>query len=195
MDCLVGSMDLNDGYLWTISAGRSPRFQKCDEFRVRDRYRRAASPRAPAPAHQGILVHVLDQLGEASIPVPRRIFEDPAEVTRRKPEPPHAGRRQSPVGRPRNDRQIAVLVAVTGVAARTHGTSAIGAPVDHHLVQMVVVALKRPVVARVAIHASRMLQHARDRVERMCRLGASELRARANAAEHEGNDSQSLKGH
>jgi len=105
----------------TVTAGRSPRVRSAmnSEWATGAGVRPLPGPQPTSPR---------DQVCEASIAVPRRLFERLCRVHAKKSSnhPMLAG--ASPrCGAPGNNRQIAVVILVKGIVARTHRTMTIWA--------------------------------------------------------------------
>ena len=94
------------------------------------------------------------------------IEQSPAQRPRRKARPPHRERSHVPVLRTRNIRRVLVLILVARRATHTWRPAPVPAAHDVECMPMRVVALRRPVYGRVAVHAPRMVQDLRNLPER-----------------------------
>src|SRR5712692_6901055 len=146
-------------------ARADPGFQRFHELLVRERWKRAACARVPSPEDEWIVLHVLDHgLARATASVSHRVLDLLADLPLGQAFPLHRHGREGPgrnawheaVGRVR--RLMARLAGLGG------GTVVVLSANDQRLMNDGSVGLPWGVDV-MAIHASRMHDDARDRVE------------------------------
>src|SRR6266487_3982025 len=143
----------------------NPRFQRYDELLVRDRWSRAVGAGVPCPQDERIHFHVLDDcLPRSTAPVSRWIHELLADLVLRQAFPLHRQRCQVPTRYAWNEPVGRVGRLMARLARQGASAVAVSAADDQRLMTHGGIRLPWGVLL-MAIHASRMQHHARNRIE------------------------------
>ena len=116
--------------------------------------RRAACAGMPAPSYKRILCHVMNEIVHRLAAVALGVLDLFADLAQRLADPRHLDGRQVPFGMAGRRRGIEVFRPVAGRAAHADGAEAVDAAHDERQVRVAVVALRRAVARRVAVHAA-----------------------------------------
>jgi hypothetical protein len=147
-----------------LRAGIDPGFDQLAEAFLRARRGIAAGSGIPAPGDQIVFRHMLVQQREIASAIAVAVDQLVANISDGFSFPGHLDRREFPTRMSRNALKAdagsgAVLEILIGMTGRTliacHAVPAIAAR-RRRLMQVVVIALQRPVACRVAVHAARM---------------------------------------
>src|SRR5207247_1550833 len=111
----------------------------------RHRHRLALRSRRPAPGDQGVVRHVIDQLGDATLAIALAVEQRAAQRGAALVLPTHRQRGEVPVGRAGYAARAVVGPLMAGGATHPDGALVVGAALDVHLMTMAVVALLRVV--------------------------------------------------
>lgn len=128
----------------------------------------------PAPKNKK-RVHVLDNLRNSAVSVPRGIFKQLAKLVIAQTFPDHRRGRggKSPIGCAGwHVQAVEVVILVAGAAPNGVGAMTIGTALDVHDVGMAVVSLTREVSAGMTVHAAWMMKNGNDGFEG---LGGSDV--------------------
>ena len=143
-----------------VRAGVGPGLQQRAELLVGARRRRPARPRVPAPLHQAVLRHVLEDRGDVAAAVASRVLELRCRSGRATcPPRPSTPAPASQCGSPGTRAGSKLAPPWQVLQAMPRRAVAILAAHHQRLVRSHLVALARPLADGMAVHAARMLQN------------------------------------
>src|SRR5258707_4091007 len=127
--------------------------------RLFPRRRPSSNSGVPSPADQAVFAHVMDEGRHIAVAVAFRVFDLPANLGEQFAVPRHGERREVPFWVAGHAGRTEITFVMAGRACHARCAVPVRTTHDQRLMRTHSVRLRRTIARRMAIHATRVLQH------------------------------------